>query len=828
MNTEQIIKILGKPRVYNCEDSTIDYLLIDSRNCVYADKSLFFALTSKTGNGHKYIDELLQQGVKNFVVSHYNEAWNEAEANFWVVENTLSALQFLVQEHRKQFHIPVIGITGSNGKTIVKEWLYTLLQPYYRVVRSPKSFNSQIGVPLSVWNMHKEHQLGIFEAGISTILEMQHIAPIIAPTIGIFTNLGTAHQEGFESTEQKLYEKLQLFTHAQTLVYSKEYPIEAIAAQLLPNTQLVSWNFDDPTATVNVHIEAQTTTQTKLWVQPKNIAPNHQITASPHHQSEAHCYTLPFANKASIENAMNVLVTCILLGYPEVDAAQLAPVNMRLSIKQGVNNCQLIDDAYTADLEGLHVALSVLSAHAANKFARRTVILSDFLQTGINDDELYLAVSSLLQEKKIDTLIGIGNTLPKYGHLFPMEAHFYATTKQFLATHPLFQNEIILIKGARCFQLEQITAYLEQKRHETVMEVNLNALVHNFKHLRSFLHPETKTVAMIKANAYGCGAVAIAQTLSHFHCDYFGVAVADEGVELRKAGIRTPIIIMNPEPSSFNLLLENNLEPEIYSFAVLQRFIEYADKEGVTNYPIHLKFDTGMHRLGFEKQDLPQLINLFKHTNVVKVASAFSHLAAAEDPEMDAFTKSQIDLFEACTSTLQSALPYPFLRHILNTSGIQRFPLHQYDMVRMGIGLYGVGIDSQSPIQNVATLKTVILQIKELKQGETIGYNRKGVLLRDSKVAAIPIGYADGLDRAFGAGNGYALVRGQKAPFLGNICMDVCMIDVTDIEDVSENDTVTIFGDDLTISDLAQKTKTIPYEILTGVSARVKRVYYQE
>lgn len=813
MNIEQIIKILGKPRVYNCEDSTIDYLLIDSRNCVYADKSLFFALTSKTGNGHKYIDELLQQGVKNFVVSWYNEAWNEADANFWVVENTLSALQFLVQEHRKQFHIPVIGITGSNGKTIVKEWLYTLLQPYYRVVRSPKSFNSQIGVPLSVWNMHKEHQLGIFEAGISTLLEMQHIAPIITPTIGIFTNLGTAHQEGFESTEQKLYEKLQLFTHAQTLVYSKEYPIEAMAQQLLTQTQLVSWSFTDPTATIQANIEAQTAHETKIWLI---------------YQGTAHHYLLPFADKASIENAMNVLVTCILLGHPEVDATQLAPVNMRLSIKQGVNNCLLIDDAYTADLEGLHVALSVLSAQAANKFAHRTVILSDFLQTGINDEELYLAVSSLLQEKKIDTLIGIGNTLPKLGHLFPMQTHFYATTKQFLATHPSFQNEIILIKGARCFQLEQITAYLEQKRHETVMEINLNALVHNFKHLRSFLQPETKTVAMIKANAYGCGAVAIAQTLSHFHCDYFGVAVADEGAELRKAGIRTPIIVMNPEPSSFNLLLENNLEPEIYSFAVLQRFIEYADKEGVTNYPIHLKFDTGMHRLGFEKQDLTALIDLFKHTNVVKVISAFSHLAAAEDPAMDAFTKSQIDLFEECTSTLQSALPYPFLRHILNTSGIQRFPLHQYDMVRMGIGLYGVGIDSQSPIQNVATLKTVILQIKELKQGETIGYNRKGVLLRDSKVAAIPIGYADGLDRAFGGGNGYALVRGQKAPFLGNICMDVCMIDVTDIEDVSENDTVTIFGNDLTISELAEKTKTIPYEILTGVSARVKRVYYQE
>lgn len=828
MTTTELSKILGNPRNKACEEYAIDYILIDSRNCIYADKSIFFALTSKTGNGHKYVDELLGQGVKNFVVSQYNEAWNNQDANFWVVENTLSALQFLVGEHRKQFDIPVIGITGSNGKTIVKEWLYALLQPYYRCIRSPKSFNSQIGVPLSVWQMRPEHQLGIFEAGISTILEMQHIAPIISPTIGIFTNLGTAHQEGFESTQQKLYEKLQLFTHAQTLVYCKEYPIESLAAQLLPNTQLVSWNYDDPSATINVHIEAQTTTQTKLWVQPKNIAPNHQITASSHHPSEAHCYTLPFADKASLENAINVLVTCMLLGHSDVDTQLLHPVSMRLSIKQGLNNCLLIDDAYTADLEGLHVALSMLSAQAAGKTIGRTVILSDMLQTGMNDEDLYLAVSSLLKEKKIDTLIGIGNVLPKFGHLFPMQTQFYATTQQFLDTHPSFQNQIILIKGARMFQLEQITAYLEQKRHETVMEINLNALVHNFKHLRSFLQPETKTVAMIKANAYGCGAVTIAQTLSHFHCDYFGVAVADEGVELRKAGIRTPIIVMNPEPSSFNLLLDNNLEPEIYSFAELQRFMAFADKQGVTHYPIHLKFDTGMHRLGFEKKDLPLLISILKHTNVIKVASAFSHLAAAEDPAMDAFTKNQIDLFEDCTSTLQKALPYSFLRHILNTSGIQRFPLHQYEMVRMGIGLYGVGIDDASPIQNVATLKTVILQIKELKQGETIGYNRKGVLLRDSKVAAIPIGYADGLDRAFGGGNGFALVRGQKAPFLGNICMDVCMIDVTDIEDVSENDTVTIFGDELTISLLAEKTNTIPYEILTGVSARVKRVYYQE
>lgn len=814
MTITELSNILGNPRNKTCEEYNIDYLLIDSRNCIYAKNSLFFALISKTGNGHKYVGELLKQGVKNFVVSQYDEAWDESEANFWVVKDTLAALQLLTLKHRQQFDIPTIGITGSNGKTIVKEWLYTLLQPYYRCVRSPQSYNSQIGVPLSVWQIGKEHQLGIFEAGISTTDEMCRIAPIISPTLGIFTNLGSAHQEGFESSKQKLQEKLKLFIHTPQLIYRKRYSdVATIAQEMLPETTLISWDFNDLSASVHVSIEAQNATETKVWIQ---------------YEGTAHAYLLPFTDDASIENAIHALICCMVLGHSDLQTQQLQPVNMRLSIKQGLNNCLLIDDAYTADLSGLQVALNVMGAQAEHKFVNRTVILSDLPQTGIAQNDLYLAVSSLLQAKKITQLIGIGKSIAKHGHLFPMPAQFYASAEQFLATSPCFNNQIILIKGARHHKLEQVTAYLEQKRHETVMEINLNALVHNYKHLRSFLQPETKSVAMIKANAYGCGAIAIAQTLQHHHCDYFGVAVADEGAELRKAGITTPIIVMNPEPSSFNLLLQYQLEPEIYSFAVLNRFIAYADKEGKVGYPIHIKFDTGMHRLGFEQTDLPQLIQLLQQNKVVQVASAFSHLAASEDAAMDAFTESQIQLFEQCTQQLQEALPYRFIRHILNTSGVQRFAQYQFEMVRMGIGLYGVGIDEKSPIQNVATLKTVILQIKELKKGETIGYNRKGILERDSKVAAIPIGYADGLDRAFGRGNGYALVRGQKAPFLGNICMDVCMIDVTDIADVSENDTVIIFGDDLTISELAQKTNTIPYEILTGVSQRVKRVYYQE
>lgn len=820
MTAQEISNILGNPRIQTSEDTTIDYLLTDSRNLIYPHKSLFFALTTQTGNGHKYIDHLLQQGVQNFVVSEFNPAWQEANANFWVVENTLQALQQIATNHRQQFNIPTIGITGSNGKTIVKEWLYTLLQPFYHCVRSPKSYNSQIGVPLSVWQLNSQHQLGIFEAGISTTGEMQQLQRIIAPTIGIFTNLGSAHQQGFASTQEKLAQKLQLFIGCQTLIYCKKYPIESVAKTLLPNTQLLSWNFNDPSAAINVSIEAQTSTQTKLWLQPKQLVPNQP--------SEAHCYTLPFIDHASIENAIHAIVCCLLLGHSNIQTEQLQPVSMRLSIKQGLNNCLLIDDAYTADISGLQVALNVMGEQAEHKVDTRTVILSDLPQTGMSPQDLYSAVSSLLREKKVTHFIGIGTQVMQYAHLFPMQTAFYQTTAQFLATKPTFHNQIILIKGARSYQFEQITAYLEQKRHETVMEVDLNALVHNFKHLRSFLKPETKTVAMIKANAYGCGALSIAQTLQHYHCDYFGVAVADEGAELRKAGIQTPIMVMNPEASSFHLLTQYHLEPEIYSFDVLNRFMQFIDQEGLTHYPIHIKIDTGMHRLGFEKADMPALVSLLQHNQLVKVCSVFSHLAASEDPSMDAFTLQQINLFSECTQTLQQALPYTFIRHILNTSGIQRFAQYQFDMVRMGIGLYGVGINEQSPIQNVATLKTVILQIKELAKGETIGYNRKGILTRNSKVAAIPIGYADGLSRAFGGGNGYALVRGQKAPFLGNICMDVCMIDVTDIPDVSENDPVTIFGSDLTISELAQKTNTIPYEILTGVSLRVKRVYFQE
>lgn len=822
MTTTELSKILGNPRNKACEEQTIDYLLTDSRNLIYPNRSLFFAFVTPTGNGHKYVDDLLKQGVKNFVVSQYDAVWEQADANIWVVENTLLALQTITSCHRKQFNIPVIGITGSNGKTIVKEWLYTLLQPFYTCVRSPKSYNSQIGVPLSVWQLNHQHQLGIFEAGISTVGEMKSLQSIIAPTMGIFTNLGSAHQEGFASANEKLTEKLQLFTQCHTLIYRQKYPVAAVAQTLLPNTQLIAWEYDDASANVNVHIEAQTTTQTKLWLQLKHVSTDQHI-----HES-THCYTLPFADEASLENAIHVIVCCLLLGHTNLPTQQLEPVSMRLAIKQGANNCLLIDDAYTADLTGLQVALNVMDAQAKHKFTERTVILSDLLQTGIPAQDLYYAVSSLLQEKKVTKLIAIGKQMAAYGHLFPMPTAFYPTTAQFLATQPIFHNQMILIKGARCYQLEQITAYLEQKRHETVMEINLNALVNNYKHLRSFLKPETKTVAMIKANAYGCGALSIAQTLQHHHCDYFGVAVADEGAELRKAGIKTPIMVMNPENGSFDVLIQHHLEPEIYSFDILSRFIQFVDKEGIRNYPIHIKIDTGMHRLGFEKADMPALTALLQKQNSVQIASAFSHLAASEDPAMDAFTLQQIGLFEQCTQALQEALPYPFIRHILNTSGIQRLPQYQFEMVRMGIGLYGVGINEQSPIQNIATLKTVILQIKDLPQGETIGYNRKGVLQRNSKVAAIPIGYADGLDRAFGAGNGYALVRGMQAPFLGNICMDVCMIDVTDIPDVSENDTVTIFGDDLTISQLAKQTNTIPYEILTRVSNRVKRIYYQE
>ena len=794
----------------------IEHCLTDSRQVSYIDTTLFVALETNTGSGHKYVEDLYKQGVKNFLISIWDEKYNDFEANFFLVDNTLKALQALAMYHRDHFisqaelfRFPIIGVTGSNGKTIVKEWLYMLLKDKFNCCRSPKSYNSQIGVPLSVLNLNENHNLGIFEAGISQTNEMERLAMIIKPKIGIITNIGNAHQAGFKSLEEKIEEKIKLFYPADTVICPSKYGIEKYFEKKL--TQLITWGIDDEKAIINVS---------------KTTEGNNSIVKF-EYNNRCYEYKIPFTDEASVENALNAIICCVLLSISDLKTESLEPVAMRLELKQGINNCTLINDSYNSDLGGLSIAIDFLNSQSRNTSLKKTLILSDIAQTGTDDKSLYSAVADLIKEKGIDRFIGVGE-ICSYKNLFPSNSTFYERTIDLINAQPTFINEIILIKGARKFEFEKITNYLSAKSHETIMEVNLSALVDNFKHLRSFLKNDTKAVAMIKADAYGCGALAVGQTLSHYNCDYFGVAVADEGVELRKAGIKTPIIIMNPELNTFDLMIKYRLEPEIYSFKLLKSFAQYTENEGINNFPIHLKIDTGMHRLGFEPKDIDALIEFLKNTQSLKVESAFSHLVASEDPEEDEFTLKQIEIFKNTTDRLHKELNISFLRHILNTSGIQRFSKYQMDMVRMGIGLYGIGIDENSPIRPVATLKTRILQIKELEAEETIGYNRKGKLNKTSRIAAIPIGYADGLSRAFGNGNGYVMVNGERAPFIGNICMDVCMIDITGIENVNEGDMVTVFGTEPSISELAKKTNTIPYEILTSISKRVKRIYYQE
>ncbi len=797
-------------------ESKIEHCLTDSRQVSFTDTTLFVALETNTGSGHKYVEDLYKQGVKNFLISVWDNKYEHFKANFFLVDDTLKALQALAMFHRDNFKgkkdlfaFPIIGVTGSNGKTIVKEWLYQLLKDKFNCCRSPKSYNSQIGVPLSVLNLNENNNLGIFEAGISQTSEMERLAMIIKPKIGIITNIGNAHNAGFKSQEEKIEEKIKLFYTADTVICPSKYGIEKYFEKKL--TQLITWGINDPKAVINV----------------SKISNNTSSVLKFEYNNRAYEYKIPFTDDASVENALNAIICCVFLSISDLNTESLEPVAMRLELKQGINNCTLINDSYNSDLGGLSIALDFLNSQSNNTNLSKTLILSDIIQTGTDDKSLYSAVAELIKEKGINRFIGVGE-ISNYKNLFPQGSLFFDRTIDLINAQPTFINEIILIKGARKFEFEKITNYLSAKSHETIMEVNLSALVDNFKHLRSFLNKDTKAVAMIKADAYGCGALAVGQTLSHHNCDYFGVAVADEGVELRKAGIQTPVIIMNPEFNTFDLLIKYRLEPEIYSFKILKSFAEYTEKEGIENFPIHLKIDTGMHRLGFEEKDVNELIAFLKNNKSLRVESAFSHLVASEDKTEDEFTLKQINTFKAVTEEIETKLNIRFIKHILNTSGIQRFSEYQMDMVRMGIGLYGVGIDSNSPIRPVATLKTRILQIKELTEEDTVGYNRKGKLNKKSRIAAIPIGYADGLSRAFGNGNGYVMVNGQKAPFIGNICMDVCMIDITDIPNVYEGDMVTIFGTEPSICELAEKTNTIPYEILTSISKRVKRIYIQE
>ena len=822
---EKITTLIGARRIGNA-DAQIGWLLTDSRSLCFPEETLFFALKTQRNDGHHYIDDLYRRGVRNFVVENAQSSKFKSkyeDANILIVPSPLAALQRLAERHRDEFDVPIVGITGSNGKTMVKEWLYQLLLPSQKIVRSPRSYNSQIGVPLSVWLLNEQTEIGIFEAGISQPGEMYALRDIIQPTIGVFTSLGPAHQENFRSMEEKCMEKLELMHDTEAMVYCSDNDIVSRCIRRMQyKGEKIAWSQCDEQAALFVAgvrskksgVSSQATEITYVW------------------QGEEGTYGIPFIDEASIENSITCAAVALHLGVTPAQLAErmpkLEPVAMRLEVKDGQRGCILINDSYNSDINSLDIALDFMNRREAKS---KTLILSDIFQTGTSPEALYAQVSDLCQKRGINKFIGIGPELSAQADkILIADKRFFTDVQHFLAsdTFTALRNELILLKGARPFGFDQITEQLEQKVHETILEVNLNAVVENLNYFRSFLKPDTKMVCMIKADGYGAGAVEIAKTLQDHRVDYLAVAVADEGVTLRKAGITANIMIMNPEMTAFKTMFDYDLEPEVYSFRLLDALIKAARKEGITGWPVHVKLDTGMHRLGFDPiGDMDELIDRLKHQQAIIPRSVFSHFVGSDSDGFDEFSAKQFALFDEGSRKLQGAFSHHILRHMDNSAGIEHFPERQMDMCRLGIGLYGVDPRDNHILHTVSTLKTTILQLRHVAAGETVGYSRKGRVERDSLIAAIPLGYADGLNRHLGNRRCYCLVNGQKAEYVGNICMDVAMIDVTDIP-CQEGDQVEIFGEHLPVTVLSDVLDTISYEVLTGVSNRVKRVYFQD
>lgn len=818
---DEIAAIVSGELVLNAPlDDRVSELLTDSRKINHPSGSLFFAIKGERQDGHHFIGDLFREGVRNFIITERN-AINGFAGNFILVEDALTALQQLTAAHRKKFSIPVIGVTGSNGKTIVKEWIYQLLRPDHNIVRSPKSYNSQIGVPLSVWRMNHDHQLAVFEAGISLPGEMTKLEEIIKPTIGIFTNIGSAHDENFSGEDEKINEKLNLFVNSDILIYCKDYPslqadIAAFQLKYL-NLKLFTWS-RKAKADLQVGRITKSGDETEIQAVYLNDFINIRI---------------PFTDDASIENAILCWALMLHLEVPKEIISErmmfLSPVAMRLEMKTGINNCSVINDSYNSDIGSLTIALDFLNQQKQHE--RRMIILSDILQSGKNEESLYKEVARLLEARGIDELIGIGPAISRQSSLFGLEKKFYHSTDDFLADFSPtdFRDSTILLKGARTFGFEKISKILQQKAHETVLEINLNSIVHNLNYYRSRLKPQTKIMAMVKATSYGSGSFEIANVLEFHHVNYLAVAYTDEGVELRKAGITLPIMIMNPELMSFEQMIRYKLEPEIYNFRLLNQLFDVLKKHDGEPFKIHVKLDTGMHRLGFGEEDMNQLVVRLNNNKNIKVQSIFSHLSSSDEAEHDGFTNLQLQKFKKMSGEITDNLTYPVMLHILNSSGILRFNEAQFDMVRIGIGLYGFSSTAyeQHQLQQAATLKTTISQIKSVAAKETIGYNRKGKLKRDSIIATVAIGYADGVSRRLGNGVGKMLVNGKFAPIVGNVCMDMCMLDITDVP-AREGDEVIVFGTEHPVTTMAEAIGTIPYEVLVNVSQRVKRVYFQE
>ncbi len=819
---EKITTLIGARR-YGTADANIAFLLTDSRSLCFPEETLFFAIKSERNDGHKYIPSLYLRGVRNFVVTSVPDSYQARfpQGNFLKVTNSLEALQRLAERHRDEFNIPIVGITGSNGKTVVKEWLYQVLSPDTFVTRSPRSYNSQIGVPLSVWLMNDDTKIGVFEAGISEPGEMLALRDIIQPTIAVLTNLGSAHQENFTSMEAKCKEKLVLFHDAQVIVYNAD---DATVAKVVDASdykgERLCWSREDNTAKMFVKAVEKSEADTTIRYIYNNVEGS---------------YAIPFIDDASIEDSIVTAVVALRLGVSadalKVRMALLEPIAMRLEVKEGRHGCTLINDSYNSDINSLDIALDFMNRRPDHKGRRRTLILSDIQQSGMNPADLYREVSRLAKERGVEKFIGIGPVVSDNANRIDIkDSFFFSSVSSFLdsTVFRTLRDEVILIKGARQFGFDQITDLLVEKVHETVLEVNLNAVVGNLNYYRSFMKPETKLVCMIKADAYGAGSVEIAKTLQDHRVDYLAVAVADEGATLRRNGITSNIMIMNPEMSAFKTMFDYDLEPEVYSFRLLDALVKAAEKEGITGWPVHIKLDTGMRRLGFDPvKDMDKLIDRLKHQDAIIPRSVFSHFVGSDSDDFDSFSAHQFELFDKASRQLQAAFSHKILRHIDNSAGIEHFPERQLDMCRLGLGLYGINSRDNHVINNVSTLKTTILQLRNVAAGDTVGYSRKGKIERDSVIAAIPIGYADGLNRHLGNRRCYCLVNGQKAEYVGNICMDVAMIDVTDIQ-CKEGDSVEIFGDNLPVTVLSDVLDTIPYEVLTGISNRVKRVYFQD
>ena len=820
INLKKIVTVLDAEWAGSDSDVWIDHISIDSRSLQNGSQTLFFALSGVNNDAHLFILELIENGVQNFVVEYIPENCTD-KANFLVVKNTLNALQEFAAYYRSFFDFPVIGLTGSNGKTIVKEWLNFLLGPDYNIIRSPKSYNSQVGVPLSVIGINEKHNLGIFEAGISTVNEMDRLQKIIQPDIGILTNIGSAHDEGFVNLIQKIDEKLLLFKESRIIIYQKDHLVDSCLSQfsaeyLLDSRVLFSWSYTDETADVFILKKENQEDKTAIQYRYKN---------------EIFDLEIPFRDNASIENAVSCLLVLLYLKYDTLTIQNrmslLYPVEMRLEVKNGINNCSIIDDSYSSDFQSLKIALDFLESQKKN--AAKTVIVSDIFQSGFSNEELYSKVAQLIADNKVSRVIGIGSTISSFKHKFS-NCITFQNTAEFISDFERldFANETILIKGARSFRFEEIVSLLEEKTHETILEINLNSISHNLNYFKSKLAPDVKIMVMVKAFGYGNGGLEIAKLLEHHKVDYLGVAFADEGISLKNGGIKLPIMVLNPESTSFQSIIQYHLEPEIYSLKGLKAFLKIATEKNLKNFPIHIKLDTGMHRLGFEENTIEELISNLKNNPSVQVQSILSHMATSDDMQHYDFALSQIQLFEKLSSKLIKELNINPVRHILNTSGISNFPNAQYNMVRLGIGLYGVSNDrtEQKYLENVGTLKSIISQVRTIPAGDSVGYGRRFMAEKETKIATIPIGYADGISRLWGNEAGYVVIKNLKAPIVGSICMDMLMVNVTGIE-CKEGDSVIIFGESPTVTEMADVLKTIPYEILTSISQRVKRVFFR-